>query len=240
MWIAVCDDEKEEAEKIRRLIDNYAVRNDYDIHCQCFLTAKALLSSEKQFDMYFLDYQMSEMNGLELEKKLREEKNIKAYISFITAFPNIYVMQEAIKYDTHRFLFKPVENDSDMLYDTLNSLILTDELKKTIKLKRKDGTEDWIVKEDIICVEASEKSSFVTTVNGREEYAYLLKDIQERLPDRFFVRIQKSFVINLTQVKSSSGGKRTVLMKNGMEIPIGRAYYQNFNEAYLIFCSEHK
>lgn len=240
MWIAVCDDEKDEAEKIRNLIDDYAIRNDYDIHCQCFLTGRALLSSEKQFDMYFLDYQMSEMNGLELEKKLREEKGVKSYISFITAFPNIYVMQEAIKYDTHRFLFKPVENDPDMLYDTLNSLILTDELKKTIKLKRRDGTEDWLVKEEIICVEASEKSSFVTTVNGEDEYVYLLKDIQEKLPDRFFVRIQKSFVINLTQVKSSSGGKRTVLMKNGMEIPIGRAFYQKFNEAYLVFCSEHK
>ena len=239
MWIAVCDDEKEEAEKISRLIDDYAVRNDYDIHCQCFPSGKALLASEKQFDMYFLDYQMPGMNGLELEKSLRE-KGVKSYISFITAFPNIYVMQEAMNYETHRFLFKPVENDPDMLYDTLNSLILSAELKNTIKLKRRDGIEDWLVKEDIICVEASEKSSFVTTVNGEEEYVYLLKDIQKKLPERFFIRIQKSFVINLSQVKSSSGGRRTVLMKNGMEIPIGRAFYQKFNEAYLVFCSEHK
>ena len=74
MWIAICDDEKKEAENLCALIDDYAAKNDYDIHCRCFLTGKSLLACEKQFDMYFLDYQMAEMNGLELEKKLREEK----------------------------------------------------------------------------------------------------------------------------------------------------------------------
>ncbi len=107
MLIAICDDVKAENDLVVNLIDDYAVRYDYDIHCKAFSSGEDLLRSDQIFDMYILDYQMDGMDGMELADKLRKEKNVESYIVFLTAY--MHFVQEAFKVNTHRFLHKPVK-----------------------------------------------------------------------------------------------------------------------------------
>ena len=59
---------------------------------------------------------------------------------------------------------------------------------------------------------------------------YSLKRLEERLPG-FFMRIHRSFIINLRYVKEVS--KNRVTMENDVILPIGELYKENLNN-YLL------
>lgn len=81
MRIAVCDDNKTELEKIKSC---FCRLHEHCTECRYFVSAKDLLSTEMPTqDMYILDIEMPDMNGLELAKKIRE-KDSRALFVFLT------------------------------------------------------------------------------------------------------------------------------------------------------------
>ena len=72
MHIALCDDEVYETDHLCALIEAYAIQKDYDIRCTKFNSGKDLLKADK-FDLYFLDYKMDDMNGVEVALALKEK-----------------------------------------------------------------------------------------------------------------------------------------------------------------------
>ena len=65
-------------------------------------------STEKQFDLVFLDYQMPGINGLQAAKMIRMRNNL-CTILFLTNYPEI--VYDTFIYDTFRFLIKPLNHD---------------------------------------------------------------------------------------------------------------------------------
>ena len=53
MRIALCDDEPQETEQLSRMIEDYALKRNYDIRCDRFAEGRALLR-EDRYDLYFL------------------------------------------------------------------------------------------------------------------------------------------------------------------------------------------
>ncbi len=230
-WIAICDDDKAENELVSRLIEEYAIKYDYDIHTRAFPSGRSLLRSEQIFDMYILDYQMDEMDGMELAEKLRKEKHVESYIVFLTAY--MHFVQEAFKVNTHRFLHKPVKTED--LYEALNSLMLPTVYARHISLKR-ETQEDIIYTNDIICIEAQGKSSLVTTKSGTVAYNHLMKDIYDMLPGQLFLKVHRSYIINFEQIKNYSIRDRLITMRDGRKIPISRDLVNEFvqkHEQYI-------
>ena len=223
MLIAVCDDVKAEIDLVVNLIDDYAVRYDYDIHCKAFSSGEDLLRSKQIFDMYILDYQMDGMDGMELADKLRKEKNVESYIVFLTAY--MHFVQEAFKVNTHRFLHKPVKTEE--LYEALNSLMLPTVYARHISLKRVTQ-EDIIYTNDIICIEAQGKTSLVTMKNESIEYNHLMKDIYDMLPKQLFFKVHRSYIVNFEYIKNYSIRDRLIVMKDGRKIPVSRDLINDF------------
>lgn len=235
MWIAVCDDEKNENEHLMKLIEDYAVKYDYDIHCRAFTSGKSLLQIEQIFDMYILDFQMDEMDGMELARRLRKERNVESYIVFLTAY--MHFVQEAFKVNTHRFLHKPVKTED--LYEALNSLMLPTVYSRHISLRRVTQ-EDIVYTNDIICIEAYGKNSLVTMRNESVEYHHLLKDIFVMLPEQLFYKVHRSYIVNFEHIKNFSNRNRCIEMKNGKIIPVSREMIGDFVQAYKQYVARFK
>ncbi len=236
MWIAVCDDEKSENEMLIKLINDYAVRYDYDIYCRAFTSGKSLLQCSQIFDMYILDYQMDEMDGMELARRLRKEKNVESYIVFLTAY--MHFVQEAFKVNTHRFLHKPVKVED--LYEALNSLMLPTVYSKRIKLRRVTQ-EDIVYTNDVVFVEAFGKTSHVTMKSGETiEYHHLLKDIFDMLPQKLFYKPHRSFIVNFEYVKGYSKANHIIEMRGGRIIPISRDLTGDFVQTYKQYVEKFK
>ena len=52
----------------------------------------------------------------------------------------------------------------------------------------------------------------------------ILKEFEELLPDNLFLRIHKSFIVNINEINTISPKEVTVSTE---KVPVGRTYYQN-------------
>ena len=224
--IALCDDERDECEKLQRHIRDFSEKYDYDIRCECFGSGEALLETECDFDLFFVDFQMGGINGLELTKRLKIEKGVEAEVIFLTAYSS-FVACEAYEVDAYRVLSKPVNKVK--LYEALNSIFEPIYDLTPIKLKI-DGIFNWILPRDIAYVEAAEKHCILRIKNEDVEVSKQLKEFDRELSKKLFFRVSKSYIVNFKYVKGYNS--KTVVMKNGFEIPVGKDYYKDFQEAY--------
>ena len=68
MEIAICDDEKEIREQLKRLVEEQRP----DVSLTCYASGEALLDAGKRFDMVFLDIRMDGKDGIETARILRK------------------------------------------------------------------------------------------------------------------------------------------------------------------------
>lgn len=91
---------------------------------------------------------------------------------------------------------------------------------------KSSGQQHRINFEDIFYVESIK--DYVNIKTSEQEYIVLdtLKSMEQQLSESSFVRIHKSFIINLNQIKSFDSKK--VILFSDQEIPIGESYRNNF------------
>ncbi|MBQ7542140.1 MAG: response regulator transcription factor [Clostridia bacterium] len=227
MRIALCDDEREENENLSRLIRDYAAAHDYDISTESFTSGSVLLQAEK-YDLYFLDYMMEEMNGIELAHALKKKFKNAVTICFLTGYDNIAerIINEGVYADG--FLRKPV--DPRQLHVKLDKFYKMSFFYR-LQLKR-DGGYDTVYTQDILFVQAADKRSQIYFYDRCEEYPILLSELEKNyLPPELFFRVHRSFVVNMMHIAAYD--KKTIVMKSGDKVEISR--YKPFQEAYRNF-----
>lgn len=165
--------------------------------------ALALLKTHK-VDMMFLDIQMPEMTGLEFLKTLRNPP----LVIFTTAYPN-YAL-ESYEIDAADYLLKPVS--FDRFVKAVNKA--EERMKNT---ESGDNTPDYIfVKadgklvriniEEICYVEGLKDYVIIHTMNSKVVTHNTMKNIEALLlTDDNFIRIHRSYIINLRFVKEIEG-----------------------------------
>lgn len=178
---------------------------------------------DTQVDVLFLDIQMPRLTGIEF---LRTLKNPPKVI-FTTAYRE-YAL-EGFELDVIDYLLKPISFDRflkavDKLYDNIPSsttvevaaahparyVFVTSE-KKNIKICL-DEIEYVESKRDYILIKTSNKE-----VLTHQTITYM----DEHLPDGCFLRVHRSFIINLKKLDSWNSHEVEI---SGETIPIGRTY----------------
>ncbi|WP_317047760.1 LytR/AlgR family response regulator transcription factor [Pleomorphovibrio marinus] len=68
--------------------------------------------------------------------------------------------------------------------------------------------------------------NYTTLVTRKKSYSLrnILKEFEELLPSDLFIRIHKSYIINVNEINTISPKEITVLEE---KVPVGRTYYQN-------------
>jgi two-component system LytT family response regulator len=184
------------------------------------------------FDVVFLDIQMMDGNGFDY---LRQVENIDFDVVFITAFDQFAI--QAIKYSALDYLLKPV--DADELKEAVKKVkkkepkskknydVLLDNLKDQEKQKLVLPTNEGIhiiQIDNIIRCEADDYYTRIFLVDKRMiMVSKTLKNTEELLSGKSFVRSHKSHLVNLQFVKKyvkSDGGY--LELKDGTTIPVSR------------------
>lgn len=188
-------------------------------------------------DVVFLDIQMPGKTGLEL---LTEISPKDFEVIFVTAY-NDYILQ-ALQYSAADYLLKPVDEDRLLeavqrveqrveagKKDELNSALMHN-LAKTGKPSEMrlclPTLKGFIVlKLDEIVYCEAERSYTVFHLEGNKTVTVSkpLLDYDSLLRDTSFLRIHKSFLINLHHVKEYQRGEGgLVIMSNNAEIEVSR------------------
>ncbi len=167
----------------------------------------------------FLDIEMENINGLTIASQLPED----TCFIFTTAY--LEYALEGFELDAVDYLHKPF---AFTRFQTAFSKAL-----RRIRGNMPEHDQGILVKEEynnvhiplteILYIEAMEgyvkiyRENDVCTVSR-----VILKNIGNQLPEKDFIRIHRSFIIQRSKVRSFN--KREVILKNGKVLPIGRQY----------------
>jgi DNA-binding LytR/AlgR family response regulator len=192
------------------------------------------LQSNK-IDLMFLDIQMPDLTGVELLKSI----NHKPAVIFTTAYKE-YAL-EGYELDIIDYLLKPISFERftkgvNKAIDFIQSKETNLNTVSTVKIQKKDHIN---IKADhkIYKVKLTELKyieglgEYVTYHTSNKKIVSLasLKQLEKTLPSMQFIRVHKSFIVNLDFVSSLYGNRLELGEKM---IPIGRSFRDNVRKVF--------
>ena len=237
MYLAVCEDEKDDLNAVCSLLNAWQAKRDTVMRCRTFQSALELLEAAKQerFTLYMLDVVMPGIDGLEAAKEIRRFDDA-AEIVFLSSSPGFAYESYGVR--ALDYLLKPVEREK--LFALLDHVCLLEQ-KNSEALTLKTGTTFTRVPyAQISYVEVIRKNVyFHLTDGGVREVAGPMKDLEDTLLYRpEFMRVHRSYIVNMYQVEHlSPSGLRTF---QGENLPVSRLIYPQLQEEYTALLFDQK
>lgn len=215
MRIAVVDDNKGMLDIIRM----YIVRNKANIECECatFQGADKLLSdmeSGRQYEVYFLDIEMPELNGLELAKRIRKLQN-SACIVFLTCHEEFALKSYDIEIGAYQYVLK------NEMKEKINHVLMT--ISGELENKREDfyiiQNERHYVKlkvVEIVYIYKESKNSVFVVQEGVYRERKALKKVLKDIGKSEFIFIDSGRIVNIKQIRRIEGNE--ICFMNGLHI----------------------
>ena len=156
--------------------------------------------AKNEVDLMFLDIEMPDMTGLELMDKLTSSPQI------IITTSNKEYAYDAFEYDVVDFLKKPI--DLPRFKRTLDRVIRNHEMRNRVAIEsaakelyvRSDGKLVRVPYSEILYFENVGDYIKVITSTGMHIIYGALKSLAERLSYPRFLKVHRSFIINLDKV----------------------------------------
>lgn len=191
-----------------------------------------------EIDVVFLDIQMPGVSGLALAKSLGNSERPK--VVFTTAYDEYAI--EGFKLGVVDYLLKPFDLDEfKRAAAKARRLIELEEVAETTSIAPFSPTDSFFfVKSDYKLVKI--EYDHICYIEGLKDYVKIyqdgqpkpiltiatMKQMEARLAGRPFLRLHKSFIVNIRKV---SGVERGGVFVGNVRIPVGDGFKQNLHSA---------
>lgn len=232
MKLAICDDDPHICETIEKYIYE-TIKSPALPEVERFNSGTDLLKrlqDDVHFNIFYLDYEMQGINGLETALKIREDERYRdSLIIYISSHTN--VIFSCLEADIFQFITKPI-NPDEFKRILLKAFERCSRLSDTLVISA-NRAEEYIPKHEILYIESIGRKIAIHTVKNEYTMYGKLDSIEQELSIApfSFVRIHKSYIINLDYCTLVS--HRKVTLKNGRQLEISRSYLEHFQELYL-------
>lgn len=232
MKCIIVDDEPIAREGIRLLVDEIPQLELLN----CFNNAETASEfiNEVNVDLIFLDINMPGTNGIEFARSIPKQ----TLIIFTTAYSQ-YAL-DSYEVDAIDYLVKPI--DPVKFRKAVNKAIVYHSLLLNEDKKNVDIIEDEYIfvksdrkyfkvnLDDILFIEGLKDYVIIQMENQRIISRMTLKTIHDLLPQKIFLRINKSYIINKKHIDSFDNND--VFIK-AYEIAIGNTYRDEFFKDFI-------
>lgn len=185
-------------------------------------------------DLILLDIDLAgTMTGIDIAEKLKPQG---IPFIFLTAMADIQTIEKAKQTQPYAYLVKPVRAESLLstieisLYNyhrqKSNSQAITVvstsvfSIDESIFVKAKKRLEKIKIA-DILWIEAEDIYAIIVTKTGKFILSQPLKNIEERLPAQYFMRVHRSFIVQLDKIQAI---EENDLIIEGKHIAIGKTF----------------
>ncbi|RDI90895.1 autolysin response regulator [Thermosipho africanus Ob7] len=224
--VAIIDDEYYARESLKDLINEMT---DFEI-IGCFESVEEFLKNKKNKkpDVIFLDIEMPSINGIKAAKYLD-----KYEIVFVTAYSEYAV--DAFEVNALDYLTKPVSEIRFLeTIKRIEEKLCTKKIINTIAAENNNEII-FLSFDDILYFEYFEKNIIAIT----EDNEFVIKhykslgSLEKDLPQNF-VRIHKSYIINLNFIEKFIKEPISLEMKNKKLLPIGKTHLKEVKKILKI------
>ena len=201
--------------------------------CQSAFDAKKIMD-EEVIDAIFIDINMPDLTGMDFVRSLA----VPPIVVFTTAYSDYAV--DGYKVDAVDYLLKPFGLDEFQR--------AANKVKRQYELLRQEQAEISTVDDDDSLFLKTEhkvvrvKVEDIRYIEGMSEYLKIhlqdqpkpiivllsMKKIEERLPAKTFMRVHRSYIINLRKIHEVN--KNRVILDSETYIPIGDLYREQLNK----------
>jgi len=234
----LADDEVLARQKLRQLL---RMERDVEIVGECATASETVeLTRAARPDLLFLDIRMPGMDGFDIIGALAQDEHVQMpNIIFTTAYDQ-YALRA---FDVHAldYLLKPFTAERlqsaiqrvrdhalvDEKSDTLQEQSGSSSGPTTRMVFKSRGRILFLPVSEIRWISAEE--NYVRLCTGQE--THLLREtmthLEERLDPRLFLRVHRSFMVNLNYVKevrTEADGDAAVVMNDGQKIAMSRSF----------------
>jgi DNA-binding LytR/AlgR family response regulator len=182
-------------------------------------------------DLLILDISLAgKMDGIALAEVIRVKTEIP-YI-FITSYVDKATISRVQNLQPAAYIVKPFQ-DKNLAVNIELALSRSDRFKKERTAPTQIETEQVFVRNnnelqalqasDITHIEASDNYAYVFTATNKYLLSHTLKSIEEKLAGMGFVRVHKSYLINIRHISSIQEG---YLFMNEIKVPVGKSFKQ--------------
>lgn len=193
-------------------------------------------------DLIFMDIKLKgDKDGIELGEIIKQMIDVP--IVYVTSYSDPTIIERAKRINPAGFIVKPF-NTNDIhamveivLYNKRTRPLSSDTgpsktspespylVNDAVYIKA-DNAFERVDYEDIYYVEANGNMVTIFTKHRNYIIRKSMKDMEEKLPSNLFLRVQKSFIVQLGQIENFS--TKEINLKMGASVQVGRQYYNSF------------
>lgn len=215
------------------LLESYVKRTSFlHLKGRCGSAVDVLQKlKEERIDLIFLDIQMPELTGLELSRMIEQQVRI----IFTTAFEQ-YAL-EGFKVNALDYLLKPISYPEFL--KAADKALQWFEMKSSGKTAGKQEDDSIFVKSDYRLLKIALRK--ICYIEGLKDYVKIytedsphpvvslisMKNLEESLPADSFIRVHRSFIVNLDKVAVV---ERNRIVFGNTYIPVSDSYRDKFLE----------
>ena len=223
----------------RHLVRDYLRRHeDICVLGECENGAQALQDiAASQPDLIFLDIQMPKLTGLEVLELSGRRKGViftTAYDEYALRAFDHHAVDYLLKPFTQARFDEAVQQARMQLQHSLPETLLHHAAVPLTRILIRDREQIIVVPVDSVdCIEAQDDYIAIHTAGKIHLKTQSLSDIETRLDGKVFLRVHRSYLINLQQLKAiERHGKdgHAARLHSGKLVPISRAGYERLLE----------
>lgn len=231
--IAILDDDPMFAEELHRKISMGCAKRDWKLECHIFLSPQELLDFDlSNIQIIFLDVDMPEMNGIEVAAKIRQH-----YPDLILIFVTAYLQfaPSGYKVNAFRYILKPqYAVEIEPCLDAIQDKLFED--KETILIELKDTVIELPLRYILYFEGTPYRRVLLHTIKPDGQIIECrgkINEYDQKLSDKGFIRLQKSFLVNMYYINKISS--YTAKLKNGKTLKVSEKDYKKICSKYLIW-----
>lgn len=229
--IAVCDDEQIFVDDVVKKLKEQSEQCEISE----YISGEELLNSSLEFDMIFLDIEMTGIDGINAAFTLRE-RGFDGMIIFLTSHTEF--MPDAFKVKAFRFLDKPLDSEkfneafSEAKKEIMNTehILLSDRSGKTVYLKLTD----------IVYLEAYGDGTYIYGKTGKVyDTDKPLKYWKGQIGSEHFYQIHKSFIVSYLYVSDISKDGQVAMKGFKQPLDISRRNVVPFRNGFFDYIRKY-
>ncbi|MBO3444218.1 LytTR family DNA-binding domain-containing protein [Clostridium sp. CCUG 7971] len=227
--IVLCEDELSQQKLIKGYIEKIFESRNEEYELLIYSNGESLIKDyPKNVDIFLLDIQLEEIDGMDLARKIRTMYDKNVEIIFTTSL--IDYVQEGYEVRAYRYLLKPIKLDD--LERHLISCFNEIERNKGKELILSSKTEIFKINTaDIYYIEVLKREITIHTKTSEHSINMTMDGIESKINQKNFYRCHKSYLVNLDYVENVK--QYIAIMENKEEVPVSRYRFKEFKNVYL-------